>query len=92
MATKNLKVCDVTGRTDNVQSYHLQLGLSSADDDDDTAAIVEIDLCPSGLTRLVKLIHRGCTPPDVIAAESKAMKNSNEKFDPANTVLGGLFK
>ena len=66
MATKEMKVCDVTGTTKGVESYRIKVKKIPEIDcgnENETVLSATVDLCPKAFDRLCVFILRGCTPP-----------------------------
>jgi len=64
MATKEMRICDVTGSTKDVR--RVRTIMTYMDDNgiaDDTIEMYEADMTPKSIERWKKFIERGCTPP-----------------------------
>jgi len=73
MATKEMRVCDVTGSTKDVRRIGLKM-IDLNDPEGETSPIASWvkDLTPKSIERWKKFIERGCTPPAPRATKGKA--------------------
>lgn len=90
MATKTVKMCDVSGSTNKVKTFRFsifELGPGS------TQFLVseyekDVDLCPASLKRGLKFIERGTMPVgsanEIQEPENKAKEPENKAKEPEN--------
>jgi len=72
MATKEMRICDVTGSVHKVETYEVCVRKVCGDALRETMIERFVDLCPRSLERLGKFINRGCNPPLPRATKGKA--------------------
>jgi len=64
MATKAMRICDVTGSTKDVKACRLVLlDVSNGEDESHSMKESDVDLCPRAIERLWNFALRGCRPP-----------------------------
>lgn len=92
MATKQIKMCDVTGKTVNVETYCISI-TRIPDDSEDGAqtSSTQVDLSPSALSRCVSMVQRGIQSAQITKDLNKQRNAKGEKFDPRETEFGDLF-
>lgn len=78
MATKNVKICDVSGATNKVKTF--RFSVFELHEDGNQMLVpehaVDVDLCPASLKRGLKFIERGTTP---VGSATEAQEPATEE-------------